>query len=162
MSRFVPLSTVLAVGSPLLPMSRSGLARWVSRTIRHLNDADKRRRPRSGRGGGHEYDIGLFPLDVRAALARCWDLPPPTDTRPDLWAAFETSPPASQDEARRRLDAVGRALDLSYSTLKQVAVGVIARDVGVSTSTLWRWIALTDGVAQGDWLAALAPRRRRR
>lgn len=124
-------------------------------------------RRRNGRGGGYEYHVSLLPAAARADLARRGHA---TEVLDDalasaggdsaLWHWFAQQSDTVKAEAKRRviiLDRVASFVDAGMSA--STAVHAVAESVGVASSTIWNWRKLVHGVAAGDLLPALAPRR---
>jgi hypothetical protein len=142
-----------------LPGTMSGLQDFIRRSG-WRNDA-RRSRPRFGRGGGFEYHVSLLPPDVRARIsladAAALSKAPPAASSA-LWAEFERLPKGAREKAEARLKAVNAVEAFGNSVNKHTAVAIVAREFEISTSTLWSWLSLCDGVARTDRLPALAPR----
>tara|TARA_R110000868_G_scaffold230335_2_gene483467 strand:+ start:5530 stop:7518 length:1989 start_codon:yes stop_codon:yes gene_type:complete len=130
-------------------------------------------RPRKGsRGGGIEFHVSLLPASAVAELVKRGivyvsqktntpDLPvPANDTASgQMWAWFDGQSAKVKAEAERRaliivdVDAY-KASGLTASD----SVAHAARQAGISSSTLWNWLALIEGVPSTDRLPHLAPR----
>lgn len=126
-------------------------------------------RQRAGRGGGREYAFTCLPIETQAALLKA-SAPKaaPIKTRPaisrpgidreSLWDSFERRPQSIRDEAARRHQALlGIERLVEKGSGRSRAVDEIAKAFGESRATLYRWVKLTKGCDQTDWLAALAP-----
>jgi len=131
-------------------------------------------RPRSGRGGGLEYHLGLLPPAAVAELARRGLAPPPAPaaqlayshgpTQPaglqQLWAWFDRQPDCVKAEARRRLEVIEAvALVHRAGSSRFEAVAQAAAAHSVSPSTIWTWLSRVQRVSPADRLPKLAPRR---
>lgn len=131
-------------------------------------------RPRAGRGGGYEYHFTLFPTAAIRELAKRGLLEPsearlgtgladdPEATVAAGWGWYEAQTDKIKDEAKRRLIVVQQVelYGLKMGLTQTAAVALVAREVKVSTATIWNWLALLKGVAAADRLQALAPRRK--
>ncbi len=150
---------LLALGSPALPPSMSGLAALIER--QGWRRDERRARVRFGQGGGYEYHFSLFPAEVQAAILK-ESMPiaelPASGRSQALWAAYEPLPERAKVEAKRRLTAIDKVDLLAKAQTRQLAVAFVATEIGCSTRTLWAWIAQAGEVARADRLAALAPR----
>lgn len=150
---------LLALGSPALPPSMSGLAALIER--QGWRRDERRARVRFGQGGGYEYHFSLFPAEVQAAILK-ESMPiaelPASGRSQALWAAYEPLPEKAKVEAKRRLTAIDKVDLLAKAQTRQLAVAFVATEIGCSTRTLWAWIAQAGEVARADRLAALAPR----
>ncbi|MDC7788008.1 transposase domain-containing protein [Rhodoplanes sp. TEM] len=162
MREWFTLAELLDVGSLALPTDMGALSRLVEREGWR---ADTRRcRRREGKGGGWEYHISKFPADVQAKLVarEMSDDVDPAQARSArlsaLWDRFATLSDRAKQEARDKLAAVDRIDLLSRGMARQVAVALVARETGVSASTLWGWLRAAAEVPASDRLAALAPR----
>lgn len=71
------------------------------------------------------------------------------------------------NDAARRVEAIFR-LDVLHSVeqqiravgwTKSVAIFFVARRFGVSSSAIWKWFSLVQGVSRCDWIEALIPER---
>lgn len=140
---------------------RAQAERW---TIKQGADGSLLVRPRAGRGGGVEFHVSLLPGEARLELARrgICGAPAPEEaanTAEGSWRWFDAQTERVKGEAQRRLEAVNEVLLLEESGLtRTAAIGEIAPRRKVSTSTMWGWLRLIDGVAPADRLPALAPR----
>ncbi|WP_319775516.1 transposase domain-containing protein [Breoghania sp.] len=160
MKEWLTAAEIAAENLPFMPATTSAVVRRAKAS--GWNESHLAR-PRSGRGGGLEYSIQLLPVDARAAyLARHSALlqeePKRSVASTELWERFERLPTKQKNEAQRRFEAVERVDQMSYGATRQAAVAFVARDVGVSTSTLWNWVRAAAKVSASDRLAALAPR----
>ncbi len=142
---------------------------WAVRTGQ---DGEPLARRRRGRGGGYEYHISLLPAAARADLARRGHQAEPrseaggsadgdsADGGSTQWHWFAQQSDAIKAEAKRRvatLDKVAAFIDAGMSA--STAVLAAAEAAGIAPSTIWNWRKLAHGVAAGDRLPALAPRR---
>jgi putative transposase len=116
-------------------------------------------RPRTASGGGNEYPLSALPIVAQSTLAlREARAPEPTVGRGE-WLDRQTD--AKKAKARRKLEALQAvdALVLSGQT-KVLSMQLVARQVGVTLSTLYNWEAAIRLENRGDWMALLAPRHR--
>ncbi|MTW19123.1 DDE-type integrase/transposase/recombinase [Rhodoplanes serenus] len=163
MREWFTLAELLDVGSVALPTDMGAMSRLIEREGWR---ADARRsRRRDGQGGGWEYHVSLFPADVQARLVAreagvAGEQPREIAAArvSALWDRFARLPERTKQEARERLAAVDRVDLLSRGMTRQVAVALVAREAGISTSTLWGWLRTAGEVPASDRLAALAPR----
>lgn len=126
-------------------------------------------RRRSGRGGGFEYHFTLLPAAARADLARLGMVSadcPIVDTgecegdAANLWRWLGRQPETIVAEAQRRAALIARVdLFKAGGMSRSQAVAAVAQAEEVSTSTVWNWLRLIDGVPAKDRLPHLAPRR---
>ena len=124
-------------------------------------------RRRNGRGGGYEYHASLLPAAARADLARRGHQVEQVgqdgegcDGDSALWNWYGQQSDAVKAEARRRiaiLDRVATFIEAGMSA--STAVLAVSESDGIASSTIWNWRKLVHGVAAGDRLAAVAPRR---
>ncbi|WP_425072553.1 transposase domain-containing protein [Sagittula sp. S175] len=150
---------IAEAGLPDLPGTARGV-RDVAEREGWANQPGKVRR-RTGRGGGYEYHVSLFPTRAKVALQRAVEAPEapaPIRSRDEAWADFERRSAKVKARAEERLVALTEvdALELVGLTRTQ-AIGQVHRKMGVSQKTLWNWLSLVDGVERDDWLAYLAP-----
>ncbi|RIV82977.1 transposase [Aurantiacibacter xanthus] len=138
--------------------------RWASKVS---PDGELLVRERKARGGGSEFHMSLLPGPARVDLVRRGLLaaePSQDEAKTPLrgsWAWFEQQPAAVREEAARRLHILNEtALLEEAGATASAAVGEQASANGVSPATIWNWKSLVDGIAQANWLPALAPRRK--
>lgn len=123
-------------------------------------------RPREGRGGGVEFHVSVLPSAARLELARrgitrAQPIVQEVETDRGGWRWFDAQSGKIKSEAERRLVIVREILLLEESTgNRTAAIAECAGEHDVSTSTLWGWLRLVEGVAPADRLPALAPRRK--
>ncbi len=160
---------LLDLQSPSLPSSERGIRDLAARQWQSDPTRFRIEPGRGADGGAFSYHVSLFPSEVRAALlSRAADAVQQTraaaapDARDPAWAAFEARPAKEQEEARSRLAAIEAVDQLSVGMTRYAAVMMVARERGVSMSTLWSWIDLVKEVPIKDRLPALAPRRKGR
>jgi hypothetical protein len=116
-------------------------------------------RRRSGRGGGLEYHVSLFPIRARTALMQTPAAAEAPRPREVVWAEYETLRDSAKAKASERLAVLREIDDLEGIGLTRTeAVRAAAAKIKVSEKTLWNWLALVEGVAREDRLAHLAPR----
>ncbi|WP_337846221.1 transposase domain-containing protein [Sphingomonas sp.] len=155
---------------PGLPGSKRNIndrAAKESWSTRVANDGSPLARIREGaRGGGLEYHLLALPAACRSALVKhgikaVADVADQPETRSaSMWRWFDGQSARARDEAKRRLavlDAVQLCRDAGMTAT--AAVATIAGREGIATATIWNWIELVRGVAAGDRLPWLAPRR---
>lgn len=133
-------------------------ARWK------LRDGGVHCRPRSGRGGGLEYNISLLPPSASLELIRRGLAAPNgsagAEPQDQLWAWFEAQSDAVKAEARRRLKAIEAVEHLTGLGLTvTAAVASVAASESVSPASLYEWRKFVTGRRPDDRLPALAPRR---
>ncbi len=118
-------------------------------------------------GGGFEYHLSLLPSRVQAKLLAA-AAPAAEPSRDDakagaevaeMWAWFDRQPDKAKAKAKERLSA----LDMVEALLrngqkKEVAVPLVAAQVGVAVSSIWGWYARVAGRDRKDWLPFLADR----
>ena len=128
-----------------------------------------RARPRKGRGGGLEFHISCLPDVAKGELVkRGIAFVPANDedavaiaARTHGWAWYDMQSDAVKAEAARRagiIAIVGAFLSAGMSVT--AAVNATAQAEKVGAATIYNWLKLVKGVAQGDRLPALAPRRK--
>lgn len=153
---------------PGLPGDKRSINRRARDERWHLrNDAQgaPMTRPRAGRGGGTEFHIALLPAQARIEMAQrgvsgeAVEAVPTEPTGAGSWRWFEVQTAKVKAEAERRLAAVCEVeLIEAAGATRTAAIENAARRRAISTSTLWAWVSLADGVARHDRLPALAPR----
>jgi len=154
---------------PGLPQVKRSIARKAQeeRWSMRQNAAGKPLvRPRAGRGGGMEFHVSLLPGPARLELAKrgiteAQPIAQVVETDRGGWKWFDAQSAKTKAEAERRLMIV-RDLELLFeagATQTAAATDIAAR-YGVSSSTLWNWLALVRGIERQDRLPALAPRHR--
>jgi len=161
MTRWLTAAQIVDARLPGLPSDKGALSRLIARD-------GWRTSPFAREGeGGWEYHANLLPAEARAELQvrgaaeeRAVEPATPHDA---AWAEFEALPEKAKAEARQRLQVLDNVAELRAGGMKAgEAVALIANRAGVSTSTLWGWSKLCDGLPRPHWLAALAPRRKGR
>lgn len=166
MGEWLTVPEILAAGHPALPSDRRELDRMALEQGWRADPRRARLIPGAGRAGGTwEYDVSVLPVEARVAVLTA--AAAANDTAPEppsklLWERFERLSEAQKAEARRRLAALDRVATLSRDMSRQLAVALVARELGCGVRTLWDWDALARGVRKADRLAALAPRRQGR
>lgn len=155
---------------PGLPTDKRSLNRRARDENWHLkvdSQGEPLARPRSGRGGGIEYHLNLLPGSARLALRERGItanegqplLSTPEEDSRGRWRWYEAQSAKTKAEAERRMSAIAEIellQDAGYTST--AAVAEVARRTGQSTTTLWNWRSLIDGVAHQDRLPAIAPR----
>ena len=157
------------LGLPGLPADKRSLnrriaqERWMMRADRSGNPLA---RPGAGRGGPLEYHVSLLPGQARLALARMGlgqeDSPLETSAASEgSWDWYGQQTNTVRAEAERRLALVNDFFLLRENgSTKSAAVTDVAAKHAVSQATVWNWLKLVEGIAPGDRLPALAPRRK--
>lgn len=125
-------------------------------------------RPRKARGGGLEYHVDVLPAAARMAIqaagvavaADIHAAPPERQRQSPSWRWYDGASDEVKSKARQRLQTITliEAYERAGMTRSAAVASAAARD-GVSVATVWNWLSLIDGVARGDRLPALAPRR---
>lgn len=141
---------------------RAAAERWALRT----SERGPLARPRQARGGGTEYHVDVLPAATRAAIAAKGVVvaarvsAEPISHAQQLWRVFEAGSDTVKAEACRRLGVVQLvdAFEAAGLTRSAAVAGAAAQEK-VGSSTLWGWLELVAGVAVGDRLPHLAPRR---
>lgn len=156
------LPEIAAQPLPDLPGTRRGLAELADRDgWRH---AEGKARRAARKGGGWEYHVSLLPSAAQTRLMMIHSAPANddrdliADASNALWKAFDALPSRHKDAAESRLKAVRRAIELDldgYGTAAGAAMA--ASEAGVSTRTLFNWLATCQLHRRADWLPALAP-----
>lgn len=150
---------LLALGSPALPDTIRGINLLVER--QSWRSDERRARVRFGQGGGWEYHYSLFPAEVQVAILATAvpTTEAPASRSSSLWADFERLGEKAKAEAGRRLAAIDKVEKLARGGMtRQLAVAMVAQEIGCSTRTLWSWVSAAGEVARADRLPALAPR----
>ncbi|MFG1463320.1 transposase domain-containing protein [Xanthobacter sp. DSM 24535] len=159
---------------PDMPGERENIARKAEnwRQPEHEYPANPKGhwRRREGRGGGYEYHYSCLPLRARTTLIMRQKqaekaAPAPVVTaareeqRSNRWDWFEGLPDRLKARAKEKLDAL-QAVDALTRTGQErdLAMIVVASEVGVSLRTLYNWASEVHGIDRADWLAYLAPR----
>ncbi len=156
------------LGLPGLPGDKRSLNRRAKdERWQHRRGADNQllARARAGRGGGVEFHVSLLPGLARLALAERGLIaapPAPVEVespRQGSWRWYDAQSAKVKAEAERRVRIVTQ-IDLleAAGQTRTTAIAEANRRHGVSTSTLWGWLRLIEGVAAADRLPALAPR----
>ena len=146
---------------PDLPNSQQGADALAKKQDWRGNPDFARRR--SGRGGGWEYHWRLFPARAQRELisrVNPPEAPKVKQDRGEVWAWFDGLPDSVKDKARRALRIVQEVEALAPATTKFLAVGMVAKQHGISDRTIWGWFEKVEGVDLADRLAYLAPRHR--
>jgi hypothetical protein len=126
-----------------------------------------RARRRSGKGGGWEYHLSLFPMVTRNALIRAATprpAPEPGPEQPDrdaAWVWWDGLPDTMRAVARTRLevlDAVDALVRSGHPV--NLAVHSVASMRKVGARTIYNWRNLVAGLRADDRLPYLAPRHR--
>ncbi len=163
------------LGLPGLPRDKRSINRRAQEErwpVRRDRDGALLVRPRAGRGGGVEFHVSLLPPEARLNLVRraiCAASDPSTalhsvelceQPQRGLWRWYEAQSAKVHAEAQRRLELVDEIALLEESGMtRTAAIADVAGRSGSGKATLWSWLRLADGIAQGDRLPALAPRR---
>lgn len=151
-------------GSDRKVRARATKEQWSLHTF---PDGSPMARMRAGvRGGGLEYHLLALPPACRSALLKhgikaVADVADrPENRSAGMWRWFDGQSERVRTEAKRRLailDAVQLCRDAGMTAT--AAVATIAGRESVSPATIWAWNDLVKGVAAGDRLPFLAPRR---
>lgn len=150
-------SEIAEAGLPDMPDTKRGVNDLARREGWSAQQGKVRRR--SGRGGGMEYHVSLFPIRARTALMQAPAAAEAPRPREEVWAEYEGLRDSAKEKARDRLAALREIDDLEGIGLTRTeALRAAAAKIGVSEKTLWNWLALVEGVAREDRLAYLAPR----
>lgn len=125
-------------------------------------------RQRKAVGGGREFHFDSLPIETQAAILALLKGDVKAASKPvkrslsvdreNLWDAYERRPQTLKDEAARRLQvlqAVERLVAAGKG--KTVAVEEVAKVMGDSRPTIYRWFDLVRNIDRSDWLAALVP-----
>lgn len=150
---------LLELRAPALPDTIRGLNLLIERQAWRADE--RRARVRFGQGGGWEYHYSLFPAEVQVAIlaASAPVTPAPASRSSSLWADYERLGEKAKAEASRRLGAVDKVETLARGGMtRQLAVAMVAGEIGCATRTLWTWVSAAGEVARADRLPALAPR----
>jgi len=133
------------------------------------DDGTPRARPRKGRGGGLEYHFSLLPDAAKGELVKrgiAWMPANDEDAvavfaQANGWAWYDAQSDTVKAEAMRRARIIAMvAANVGAGMSQTAAVNAIVQSEGVSASTVYNWLKLVKGVAAGDRLPALAPRRK--
>lgn len=128
-----------------------------------------RARPHKGRGGGMEYHLSLLPDVARAelvkrgvAFAAANDEDAVSIARQAHgWAWYELQSDTVKADTMRRAQIIAQVEACMATGMNQTAAAqAVAQAETVSVGTIYNWLKLVKGVAQGDRLPALAPRRK--
>lgn len=128
----------------------------------------------SARGGAIEYHVSLLPAAAQAELVHRGIMFVSTETnRTDLPAAANDTATShlwtwyDGQSAKVKAEAERRAMILvdvdAYRAAGMTATQAVAqaaRSAGISSSTLWNWMGMIDGVPATERLPHLAPRRK--
>lgn len=125
-------------------------------------------RPRAGRGGGVEYHLSALPTSAQLELIKRGIAGPgpseptvaPASIAGQLWSWFDNQPQKTKDEAAFRLKVITDVEAYTAAGMTMTAaIAIVAADCDRASSSIWGWFKLIDGVAAGDRLPNLAPRR---
>lgn len=158
---FTP-SEIVAARSPDLPGTEQSINKLAEREGWRTSG---RARQRGGRGRANwEYHISLLPAGAQARLALLHKAaqtkvePAPDPASTERWARFEALSASSKAECQRRLAALqvmNSHLVAGFSVT--AAAAFAAHHASTSTATIFNWRQMVAGLAETDWLAALAP-----
>ncbi len=168
---------IAAFGLPGLPSTKRKVNQRAEKECwsAALEDGLPLARVRKGaRGRAIEYHVSLLPAAAQAVLVQRGvvfvsqqtnnaDLPvAANDTATSqLWTWYDSQSAKVKAEAERRaLILVDVDAYRATGMTETMAVSQAARSAGVSSSTLWNWLALVKGVAPAERLPHLAPRRK--
>lgn len=170
MREWFTVPEILALGHPSLPRDRRDLDRMALEQGWRADLDRARLKPGAGReGGSWEYHVSVVPTEARAALLASLDVVVPA--RPEspadaaskaIWDRFERLTDAQKGEARGKLAALDRVEALARDMTLQLAVAMVAREIGRGARTVFEWRAAASDVRKSDRLAALAPQRQGR
>lgn len=155
---------IAEAGLPDLPSTARGVRDAAERGGWAVQPGKVRRR--TGKGGGLEYHVSLFPTRAKLALqtaAEAPAAPAPKRTREQAWADMAQASPKARDKAQDRLTAVEEVTVLEGVGLTRTeAVRAVVRQrkgagKAASEKSLWNWLAMVDGVERADWLPFLTP-----
>lgn len=150
-------SEIAEAGLPDMPTTTRAVQIMAKREGWSAQQGKVRRR--SGRGGGLEYHVSLFPIRARTALMQAPAVAEVPRPREVVWAEYEALRDSAKAKASERLAVLREIDDLEGIGLTRTeAVRAAAAKIKVSEKTLWNWLALVEGVAREDRLAHLAPR----
>lgn len=169
MREWLTVADILGLRHPALPGDRRELDRMALEQGWRADQRRARLLPGRGReGGSWEYHVSLMPLEARTTLLQALNagsISVQTGVRPTsdpaskaLWDRFERLSDERKDEARRRLEAIERVATLSKDMTRQLAVSLVAGEIGCGARTLFEWIETARDVARADRLPALAPK----
>jgi transposase InsO family protein len=159
MVRYLTAAELVALQLPGLPTDKGALHRLIMRE-------GWRQSPLAREGAsGWEYESGLLPVEARAVLAAASAAvtSPVQTSRGRAWDEFQRLGETARAKASQRLAIVAEVETLRAGGMKpSTAVPLVARQHGISASTLWSWLKLVDGTPRSDWLAVLAPQHKGR
>lgn len=161
MREWFSLAEISAQPLPDLPGTPRGLAKLAERDgWRHL-EGKARRAER--KGGGWEYHISLLPQAAQTRLLMIHGAPANDDRdvvseeRQALWARFDALSPKQKEAAENRLKTVRRALELDLQGYgANAGAAIAAKEAGVSTRSVFNWLATCQQHRRDDWKPALA------
>lgn len=167
------LASFALPGLPKVKRTINERARDEKWALKSDSEGNPLARRRAGRGGGIEYHVSVLPAAARAELVKRFAIRTPEsavaanpiaandETASREWQWFDRQTEKTRAEARRRLAIVERIAAYEEAGLtRSAALAQTATETGTGGSTLWDWLALVAGLAQADWLPALAPRRK--
>lgn len=127
-----------------------------------------RARPRKGRGGGLEYHLSLLPDAARGELVKrgvTFSAANDEDAvaivrQAHGWSWYEMQSDAVKTEAMRRARIIANVEAFEAAGMSRTSAVNAAVEAKASTATIYNWLRDVKGVASGDRLPALAPRRK--
>lgn len=143
--------TAAELAAARLPDMPVGVHRCRTFIITQACTAPEKVRVRSGMGSARECHFSALPASAQAALPAA------------PWSFFSGVSAAARKEAERRRDAVlqvERLVEAGWA--RSDAVIRVSLEVGTCQKTVWNWLSFVRGLAETDWLPALAPRHRGR
>lgn len=149
-------------GLPDVPNTKRGVNLMAKRDGWDLLKGKMRRR--KAVGAGIEYHWTVLPLRARMALSRQAGEPEPSPEKvasspTDAWAVYAQVKDNAKAEAQRRFKALKSVDALVRAGLtRYYATEEVAKQIDVSSRTIWNWHDLVEGVPAEDWLPYLVPR----
>lgn len=160
MKEWFTVADMLAAKLPEMPLDAPGYTRHI---VKHGWRAHPEKiRKQEGRegGGGFEYHYSLLPSVARQKLAFL-NAQLPTGRAEKtrlLWQKFEALTDKQKSVCKARLAIIVDVEEMKVSGIKALdAINHCCRKADVSVRTYYHWVALLEGHARADWLAALAP-----
>lgn len=145
---------------PDLPGTKQGVNLRADQESWRSRPGCARRRP--GRGGGWEYHWSVLPKRAQSKLLLAVERKAaPTTNAADMWHVFDRLPEKTKEKARKRLEVIHNVEALYRAgETHVVAVHQAAILGGVSDRSVYNWLAMIEGIEEGDRLAFLVPRHR--
>jgi len=111
------------------------------------------------KGGGWIYHVSLLPATIQAR-AKLQEVKPSAakPAKDELWMRYEKLSAKQKAQCETRLNILQEIeINTKAGMSETSAISLAAQSHGVSSSTIFNWKAMTNGIARANWKAALAP-----